>query len=109
MLFFSTDKICAFFLAWKFDPTFALSPETPRGRFQLVKEDSKIPQSNRTKNINNDILMTSSAKLISKQDSFVKDWEVSILYIFKLETRNNEVKILTHSFSILNINKYYVK
>jgi hypothetical protein len=84
----STDKICAFFLAWKFDPTFALSHDMPRGRFQLVKEDSKVAVDNLNGVLtNNDISMSSSAKTLSKQESFVKDWEVSLILAAQISPR----------------------
>jgi hypothetical protein len=70
--FLSTDKIYAFFLAWKFDPTFAMSAETPRGRFHLIKDDyNKI--------MNNDLenLKSGTRRLLTQRRTFIKDWEVT--------------------------------
>ncbi len=83
-LFSSTDKICAFFLEWKNDPTFQYNTETmPKSGFQLVKHDEKVADllddnlvANST-NLKINKSFSTTNRLINHKTNFVKDWEVS--------------------------------
>lgn len=89
----STDKICAFFLEWKADPSSHLSDElenetdeesgdVPHGQFRLVKQNEKLNELISDALASSDAMLKSSPstnRLINKNiSSFVKDWEVII-------------------------------
>jgi hypothetical protein len=48
-----------------------MSAETPRGRFQLVKDDNN-------KLLNNDLenLKSGTRRMLTQSSTFIKDWEV---------------------------------
>ncbi len=81
-----TDKICAFFLEWKNDPTSmanSMDFKVPVSGFRLVKEDEKLADliadnlltSHLTLKFNKSFSTTN--RLINKGTlNFVKDWEV---------------------------------
>lgn len=87
LLIFSNDKIFAFFLEWKSDPTFSIASQSDRHsstntatrRFQVIK-----PQQNVTDLFDTSLKDTlnrgfsSTNRLINKLESFTKDWEVFI-------------------------------
>jgi hypothetical protein len=96
-----TDKICAFFLEWKFDPTYSPPPllsslsdsnMSSKGghQFRLVKQDEKLSDliseelgpsmtTTATGSLANMKSVASTNRLIHKHiASFVKNWEVNI-------------------------------
>ena len=72
-MLFSTDKICAFFLAWKFDPSIAIASDTTKSYFQLAEENSKSEHVIKTPE------QVIKSRVLKKTESFVKDWEVRIV------------------------------
>lgn len=94
----STDKICAFFLEWKPDPTFAADSSLSSdmegvGQFQLVKQHENLQEliADALATTDSPVLKSSPStnRLIHKNlPHFVKDWEVRsinliISYIFQ--------------------------
>jgi len=81
----SNDKIFAFFLEWKSDPTFSIASQSDQNsktntvtrRFQVVR-----PHQNLTDLLDDSLKDTlrkkysSTNRLINKLESFTKDWEV---------------------------------
>jgi hypothetical protein len=91
----STEKICAFFLEWRQDNSFNMSPSESSGRasrrqhFTIVKPDEDLADliaDNLTAPSSSASLMkfnksfSSSNRLINK-DLFIKDWEVGLLFL----------------------------
>jgi len=81
-----TDKICAFFLSWKFEQaSYGMSTETQKGSFQLVRDyNKKLVEL--TSTLKEDLTLINNNRLqnqvevisnrVSHTELFVKDWEV---------------------------------
>lgn len=115
--FKNTDKICAFFLEWRPDNEYSLTPEQKATRrFQLLKEDERLADliadnltlgnasfANKSSKFNN-----STNRLINKE-FFIKDWEIVNLHELEsklklemeIEKEYNTLPILSSKSDIL--------
>ncbi len=68
----------AFFLTWRFDPTYAMSNETTRGgtSFKLVTDDKSINKKGLSGDDDIENLRINSKCILMQNESFIKDWEI---------------------------------